>query len=128
MEESAHLLRERVISLFTQSQHLCHGLWNKRRITQSCQVNPGEAISKTCAEVVGDLEREPGLAYPTRPSHRQQTHTALLQEAKCLGDLLLPPKQSRRRVGKHLQGSSFRVISREGGSCGCEQLGPLRGC
>ncbi|HEV2662441.1 MAG TPA: hypothetical protein VGU68_17680, partial [Ktedonobacteraceae bacterium] len=63
-------------------------------------------------EGMGKLEREPGLANPAGPGHRQQTHTALSHEAKRLGDLLLPPKQSRRRKGKHLQGSGFRVLSR----------------
>jgi hypothetical protein len=35
LEESAHLLGERVISLFTQSQRLRHRLGNERWITQS---------------------------------------------------------------------------------------------
>src|SRR5215467_11639592 len=103
---------------------MCYGLWHQRWITQRCQVNPGEAVGKPCAEVVGELEGEPGLADSSWPGHCQKTHPALLHEAKCPGELLLPPKQSRRRKGRHLQGSGFRVVSREGRSCGCEQRGP----
>ena len=92
LEESTHLLGECMIRLFTQSQHVRHGLWNERRIAQSRQVDPDEAIGKTSAGVVCDLEREPGLAYPAWPSHREQTYPALSQEAKRLSNLLLPSK------------------------------------
>jgi hypothetical protein len=78
LEESTHLLRERLINLFTQSQHVCHGLWHKRRITQSCQVKPGEAIGKTSTEGMGKLERQPGLANPAGASQSEQTHTPYL--------------------------------------------------
>src|ERR1700719_2066930 len=90
---------------------------------QSCQVNPGEAIGKTSTEGMGKLEREPGLANPAGPGQSEQTHTPRLQKVKCLGDLLLSPEQSSGRERKHLQVSSFRVVSWERGACGCEQRG-----
>src|SRR5215469_5247449 len=103
---------------------MCYGLWNKRRITQSCQVNPGEAVGKTSTERMSKLKREPGLAYPTWPGQREQTHPTRLQKVQCLGDLLLPPEQRSGRERKHLQGSGFRVVCWERGSCGCKQRGP----
>ena len=92
LEESTHLLGEKAISLFTLSQYLRHRLWNERGIAESRQVYPRQAIGKISAKVVGDLEREPGLAYPAWPSHREQTYPALSQEVKCLSNLLLPSK------------------------------------
>src|SRR5579884_1060958 len=74
LKELVHLLSERLISLLTQSQRLCHGLWNERRIMQSRQVNPGEAIGKTCTESMSNLEREPSLADPAWPGQGKQTH------------------------------------------------------
>ena len=92
LEESTHLLGKCMIRLFTQSEHVRHGLWNERRIAQSRQVNPDEAIGKTVAEVVCDLERESGLTDPSGPGQGEQTHSALSQKVKCLCDFLLPPK------------------------------------
>src|SRR5438270_4539518 len=77
LEESTHLLGEWMIRQFTQSQHVRHGLWNERGIAESCQFNPGEAIGKTIAKGMSELEREPGLAYPSGSSDGAQTHTSL---------------------------------------------------
>ncbi len=58
-----------MINVFRQSQRLGYHLWNQRRIADRRQVDPREAIGKSVAEVVGELQCEPGLANPARPSH-----------------------------------------------------------
>ena len=103
---------KRLVALLPDADGLGDGGNDEVRIAHRGQIDEADAVGELRDQVRRDLQREPGLAYPTRTGQRQQRHVLAQEQLSDRGDLPLPANQrgawqrKRRRTVRQRQGHS----------------------
>ena len=123
-KEVAQALAERNGAALPQPERLRDRRQHERGIGDRRERDEEHALREVLDELGGSLQPEPGLARPSRPGERQQTHILPPQPLDDPGDLALAPdqrgrldRQVRRPVLERSQAPETRSRSPSISSC-----------